>query len=79
MSAPLSTLQWLVRADEARIDAAAIPDPQARRMMLLMAVGYERMAEHAASLERLGLPHEVPQADFHLRLRGSQGTPRSSW
>jgi hypothetical protein len=72
-------MQWLVRADEARIDAAAIPDPQARRMMLLMAVGYERMAEHAASLERLGLPHQVPQADFRLSLRGFRGTPRGGW
>ena len=75
MSAPLSALQWLVRAEEARIDAAARHDPQARRMMLLMAVGYERLAEYAASLERLDLPHEVPRADF--RLRGFQGTPRS--
>ena len=76
MSAPLSALQWLVRAEEARFDAATC-DPQARRVMLLMAVGYERLAEHAASLERLGLPHEVPRADFQLR--GFRGTPRSSW
>jgi hypothetical protein len=75
MSTPLSALQWLVRAEEARIDVAAIRDPQARCMMLLMAVGYERMAEHAASLERLDLPHEVPRADFQLR--GFRGTPRS--
>ena len=79
MSAPLTSVQWLVRAEDARLDAAAMNDPQAKRMMLVMPAGYERMAEHTASLERLGLPHEVPQADFQLRLRGFQGTPRSSW
>jgi hypothetical protein len=44
MSVPLSAVQWLVRAEEARLDAAAMDDVQAKRMMLAMAAGYERLA-----------------------------------
>ena len=75
MSAPLSAVQWLVRAEEARLDAAAMDDLQARRMMLAMAVGYERLAAHTSSLDRSGLPHETARADFQIR--GIRGTPRS--
>jgi hypothetical protein len=74
MSSPLSAVQWLVRADDARLEAAAMHDPQAKRMMLLMAASFERHAAHAMSLERSGLPHEVGRADFQLR--GPRGTPR---
>ena len=49
-------------------------DPHVRRMMLIMAGGYERHAAHIMSLERSGLPHEVARADFQLR--GLRGTPR---
>jgi hypothetical protein len=52
MSVPLSVVQWLVRAEEARLDAAATHNPQARRMMLIMAAGYERLAKHTRSVER---------------------------
>jgi hypothetical protein len=75
MSVPLSAVQWLVRAEEARLDAAAMDDVQAKRMMLAMAAGYERLAAHVSSLERSGLPHEVASTDFQLR--GVRGTPRS--
>ena len=75
MSAPLTAVQWLVRAEDARLDAAAMNDPQAKRMMLVMAAGYERLAAHAVSLERSGLPHEGARADFQLT--GFRGTPRS--
>jgi hypothetical protein len=47
-------------------------DPQAKRMMLVMAAGYEA---HAVWLERSGLPHEGTRTDFQLR--GLRGTPRS--
>jgi hypothetical protein len=53
----------LVRADDARQDAGAVSDPQAKRMMLAMAAGYERLAVHAMALERSGLPHEGGRAD----------------
>ena len=75
MSVPVSALQWQVRAEEARLEAAAIHDPQARRMMLIMAAGYERLAAHVRELGRSGLPHEAVQTEF--RLRGFRGTPRS--
>jgi hypothetical protein len=75
MSAPLSAVQWLVRAEDARLDAAEMNDPQARRMMLILATGYERLAAHTRFLDRSGLPHEVARADF--RLSGFRGTPRS--
>jgi hypothetical protein len=72
MSPPLTPVQWLVRAEDARLVAAAMSDPQAKRMMLVMAAGYET---HAMWLERSGLPHEGAQTDFQLR--GLRGTPRS--
>jgi hypothetical protein len=72
MSPPLTSVQWLVRAEDARLDAAAMDDPQAKRMMLVMASGYEA---HATWLERSGLPHEGARTDFQLR--GLRGTPRS--
>jgi hypothetical protein len=72
MSTPLTSVQWLVRAEDARLDAAAMNDPQARRIMLVMAAGYEA---HAIYLERSGLPHEGARTDFQLR--GLRGTPRS--
>ena len=75
MSAPLTSVQWLVRAEDARLDAAAVNDPQVKRMMLVMAAGYERLAAHAVCLEQSGLPHEGARADFQLR--GVRGTPRS--
>ena len=72
MSPPLTSVQWLVRAEDARLDAAAMDDPQAKRMMLVMASGYEA---HATWLERSGLPHQGARTDFQLR--GLRGTPRS--
>lgn len=75
MTAPLTAVQWLVRADDARLDAATTNDLQVKRMMLAMAAGYERLAAHVRSLERSGLPQEVARADF--RVNGIRGTPRS--
>ena len=75
MSVPLTSVQWLVQAEDARLAAAAINDPQAKRMMLVMVAGYEKLAAHAMYLERSGLPHEGARTDF--RLRGLRGTPRS--
>ena len=72
MSTPLTSVQWLVRAEDARLDAAAMNDPQAKRMMLVMAAGYEA---HAMWLARSGLPREGARTDFQLT--GLRGTPRS--
>ena len=38
---------WLGRAEEVRRHAAIMTDPVARRTMLLVAAGYERLAQHA--------------------------------
>jgi hypothetical protein len=64
MSDLMTAVQWLVRAEDARLEAAAISNPQAKRMMPMMASGYERQAAHAAALERLGLPHEEAGGGF---------------
>jgi hypothetical protein len=53
------------RADDARLDAAAMSDPQAKRMTLVLAAGYKA---HAIYLERSGLPHEGARTDFQLRV-----------
>ena len=37
MSAPLTAVQWLVRAEDARRDATTMSDLEAKRMMLVMA------------------------------------------
>jgi hypothetical protein len=38
---------WLGRAEEVRRHAGSMTDPAARRTMLLVAAGYERLAQHA--------------------------------
>ena len=38
---------WLARAEEARLLVKTLTDPEARRLMLSIAEGYERLAEHA--------------------------------
>jgi hypothetical protein len=64
MSDPMTAVQWLVWAEDARLEAAAMSNPQAKRMMLMVASGCERQAAHAAALERLGLPHEAAALGF---------------
>jgi hypothetical protein len=75
MSASLTAVQWLVRAEGARLDATTMSDLEAKRMMLVMAASYEPLAEYILHLRRSGLPHEGAEADF--RLRGLRGTSRS--
>jgi len=38
---------WRERAEEARVHAEQMHDPEARETMLSIAEGYEKMAEHA--------------------------------
>jgi hypothetical protein len=38
---------WLDRAEEARLQAADMTDPQAKREMLMIAAEYQRLAKHA--------------------------------
>jgi hypothetical protein len=39
---------WRDRAEEARVHAEQMTDPEAKRMMLEIANGYERLAERVA-------------------------------
>ena len=47
-----SVAQWRYRAAEAEGLADVMSDPTAKRIMLMSAVGYHRLAEHAASQQR---------------------------
>ena len=49
---------WSDRAEEARLEAAGMTDPQARREMLMISAEYRRLADHA--LERIA--HKRPPA-----------------
>jgi hypothetical protein len=60
---PATPADWLFRAAEARDLADTLNDPMVRRTMLLIARGYERLAESARCLERLNLPTEPPQVE----------------
>jgi hypothetical protein len=42
-------LRWRVLADEARIIADQMTDPQAKLILLTIARGYDRLAERAAA------------------------------
>ena len=45
--AQLRAQHWSDRAEEARLKAADMTDPQARRQMLMIAVEYRRLGGHA--------------------------------
>ncbi len=55
-------VQWSIRAAQVREEAAALTDPTAKRMLLFVAAGYDRLAEYAASRERLKLPQDVAES-----------------
>ena len=62
---PSTPSYWLLQATEARLTAEGVTGPRAKRAMRLVARGYERMAEQAARLERLHLPMDRAEVDFH--------------
>jgi hypothetical protein len=47
------TQHWLARAEEARAIASKMADPELKRQMLIIALGYERIARHAEEQARL--------------------------
>jgi hypothetical protein len=63
MPVPVTAVHWLIRAAGAREDAAAMTSPEAQRVMLFVAAGYDRLAQYAASIERSGLLHEIADTD----------------
>jgi hypothetical protein len=44
---------WLARAAEARALAKKMVDPETKRQMLVIALGYERIAQHSQEYARL--------------------------
>ena len=48
---------WRSRAEEARAIAGDLKDPEPRRIMLEIAKGYDRLAEHAELNMLTGSPH----------------------
>jgi hypothetical protein len=55
---PATPGHWLILAADARALAEQMAHSRARRQMLLIARGYEKLAEHAARVERMNLPVE---------------------
>ena len=53
---PATPGHWLVLAADARALAEQMTDARSKRQMLLIARGYEKLAEHAARFERMLLP-----------------------
>jgi len=60
---PATPGYWLVRATEAMMLADEMIDPKAQRVMLPMAMGYEKLAKHSATLERLSQRMERAEID----------------
>jgi hypothetical protein len=59
MLEPHTAGYWLVRAEDARTTAEQMHDPSAKRMMLGIAAGYEKLARHAALLASMRIPSEA--------------------
>lgn len=55
-----TAVHWLVRAADVRMLAEEETDPQARQSVLAIAIGYEKLAQHAASLADIGLRGDGP-------------------
>jgi len=52
---PTRVEQWLAQAADAKAVAEKLTDPRSRRTMMVIARGYEKLAEHAARTEREAL------------------------
>ena len=60
---PMTPGYWLTQAADAVALAGDMHDPRAKHSMMLIARGYEKLAEHAASMMRLNLPSEKAEVD----------------
>jgi len=59
MSRSPNSVQWLIRAEEARSMAdGMLDDDESGLAMLEIAAGYQMLAEQAASIEASGMPTE---------------------
>ncbi len=52
----MDTEYWLARAEEARAQASAMRDPNARRTLLEIAENYQQLAEQAEARRKTRLP-----------------------
>ena len=59
---PMMPGYWLVQAADAKALAEELHDPKAKQTMMLIARGYEKLADYAARLARLDLPSEKPRS-----------------
>ena len=55
-----TAIHWLMRAADARTLAEEEADSEAKKSVLAIAVGYEKLAQHAASIAEIGLPLDGP-------------------
>jgi hypothetical protein len=51
-----TSAHWLTKAADARTLAEEVTAPEAKQSMLAIAVGYEKLAQHAASIAEISLP-----------------------
>jgi hypothetical protein len=58
MSGTPTAAHWLIRAEDTRFEAEQMHDSEAKRMMLGIAAGYEKLARHAALLASKKFPTE---------------------
>jgi hypothetical protein len=59
MSGIHTAAHWLVLAEDSKATAEQLHDPSAKRMMLTIAAGYDRLARHAALLASTRIPTEI--------------------
>jgi hypothetical protein len=59
--------RWFNRAETMRAIASQLSDPEAKRIMLTIAEGYEKLARHskATAMPRQNLPGQFPDAITH--------------
>ena len=60
MALPWTHEYWLAQAADAKARAGELNDPSAKREMLMIAAGYEKLAIHAAARAKLNVPIEKP-------------------
>jgi hypothetical protein len=56
MQPTMTTAEWLRRAADAWSEADTTQDPEVRRVKVILAEGYERLAKHAAHLADYDAP-----------------------
>jgi hypothetical protein len=61
MALPWTPGYWLVQAADAKALAEELNDPRAKQTMLMIAVGYEKLAAHATAVAKLKVPIEQPE------------------